>query len=170
MESMFTSNGLSGAMNYTRITLTFSILPPCIRLCASKVLDAKKTWDFERVMRVKNYRPSVQACWRHQQQRALQEWADRWPVQEVTGPGTSGFGLWEFRDNEWGWSSRWWLAAGQVAVDLGTWRSMIRQRAAISGESLTDGVKRSGASLLIIEDGEPLGGAGFFFGQKMDFI
>ena len=36
------SNGFSGAITSTRITMRFSILPPCIKLCASKVLDAKR--------------------------------------------------------------------------------------------------------------------------------
>ena len=36
------SNGFSGAITFTRITMRFSILPPCIKLCASKVLDAKR--------------------------------------------------------------------------------------------------------------------------------
>jgi hypothetical protein len=35
-------NGFSGAITFTRITMRFSILPPCIKLCASKVLDAKR--------------------------------------------------------------------------------------------------------------------------------
>jgi hypothetical protein len=42
LEEVFTSNGFSGAITSTQITMRFSILPPCIKLCASKVLDAKR--------------------------------------------------------------------------------------------------------------------------------
>jgi hypothetical protein len=40
----------------------FSVLPPCIKLCTSKVLNAKRKHEIsKRVMRVKSYRPEDQA-------------------------------------------------------------------------------------------------------------
>ncbi len=41
---------------------------------------------------------------------------------------------------------------------------------AFGGESLTDGVEGGASSLLIIEDGEPFGGACFFFVGESDFV
>jgi hypothetical protein len=38
------------------------------------------------------------------------------------------------------------------------------------GESLTNGIEGGAAGLLIIEDGEPLSGMGFFFISKSDLI
>ncbi len=71
---IFMSNSFSGAMTYARITLTFSILPPCIKLWASKVLDAKTKHEMsKRLWESKVTGPQVKHQWRHRRQR---EWSE----------------------------------------------------------------------------------------------